>query len=135
MTATIENDDGHGPVVLHSLCLGGRHHFLGRIETDRRAVRHRRGRGGSSGLLRAAGKRTADEDYDGKNEKPEPVHGVSSSGFLFFPAPTQNNRVEISPAFSESAVCRRRALPMAGRYRRRSPSPALASSSRRVYRP
>src|SRR5207248_3730486 len=103
MAGTVENDYRHRPIVLHSLCLGGGHNLLGRIESDRRAVRDRGRRRGCSGLLSAAGKGIADEECCRNNERAEPVHGVSSSGWICPPRADQKNRVEIRPAFSQTA--------------------------------
>src|SRR5207248_6538358 len=73
MAGAVENDDGHRPVVLHRLRLGGSHHLLGRIETDRGAVGCRRGRRGGSRLLSAASNGGASEDYCRDQERPEPI--------------------------------------------------------------
>src|SRR5215472_18377293 len=69
MTSAVENDDRHGPIVFHRLGLGSRHHFLGRIETNRRTVGRCRWRRWRRRLLGDGSNDSTCEEYGCNNKR------------------------------------------------------------------
>jgi hypothetical protein len=80
MTSAVENDDRHGPIVFYRLGLGGRHHFLGRIETNRRTVGRCRWRRWRRRLLGDGRNNSTYAEYGCNNKRSKLEHDGSASG-------------------------------------------------------